>query len=172
MDYTCKNCGNVFESTLNVCPSCGASVETQASADSVKAEDVNAQQQPYQQQPYQQQAYQQPGYQQPGYQQQAYQQPPFQQQAYPQPPFQQPYQQPVYQMGAQQKSKLIAGLLGVFLGGWGIHNFYLGFTNKAIIQIVVSICTCGVGALWGFIEGILILVGSINTDANGIPLGE
>ncbi len=150
MEYTCKNCGNAFESTLNVCPACGASVETQAAADSVKAEDTQPEFNT-------QQTNQQPGY---------------QQQAYQQPPFQQPYQQPVYQMGAQQKSKLIAGLLGVFLGGWGIHNFYLGFTNKAIIQIVVSICTCGVGALWGFIEGILILVGSINTDANGIPLGE
>ena len=73
---------------------------------------------------------------------------------------------------AQQKSKMAAGLLGVFLGGWGIHNFYLGFTTRAIIQIVVTVCTCGIGALWGFIEGILILTGSINADANGIPLRD
>ncbi|HIZ83368.1 MAG TPA: TM2 domain-containing protein [Firmicutes bacterium] len=73
---------------------------------------------------------------------------------------------------AQQKSKMAAGLLGIFLGGWGIHNFYLGFTTRAIIQIVVTVCTCGIGALWGFIEGILILTGSINADANGIPLRD
>lgn len=73
---------------------------------------------------------------------------------------------------AQQKSKMAAGLLGIFLGGWGIHNFYLGFTTRAIIQIVVTVCTCGIGALWGFIEGILILTGSINADANGIPLKD
>ncbi len=68
------------------------------------------------------------------------------------------------------KSKMAAGLLGIFLGGWGIHNFYLGFTKKAIIQIIVSICTCGLGGIWGLIEGIMILCGKINTDANGNPL--
>ncbi len=69
-----------------------------------------------------------------------------------------------------QKSKMAAGLLGIFLGAWGIHNFYLGFTKKAIIQIVVSLVTCGIGGIWGFIEGIMILCGKINTDANGNPL--
>ena len=68
------------------------------------------------------------------------------------------------------KSKLVAGLLGIFLGGWGIHNFYLGNTGRGIAQIIVTIVTCGVGALWGLIEGILILTGSINTDADGKPL--
>lgn len=70
------------------------------------------------------------------------------------------------------KSKMAAGLLGIFLGGWGVHNFYLGFTQKAIIQIIVSFVTCGIGSLWGFIEGILILCGNINTDANGNPLSD
>lgn len=70
------------------------------------------------------------------------------------------------------KSKMAAGLLGIFLGGWGIHNFYLGYTTKGIIQIILTVCSCGLGSLWGFIEGILILCGSINTDANGNPLGE
>lgn len=68
------------------------------------------------------------------------------------------------------KSKMAAGLLGIFLGGWGIHNFYLGFTKKAIIQIIVSICTCGIGGIWGLVEGIMILTGSISEDANGNPL--
>ena len=70
----------------------------------------------------------------------------------------------------QAKSKMAAGLLGIFLGGWGIHNFYLGNTNRGVIQIVVTIVTCGVGGIWGFIEGIMILAGSINTDADGNPL--
>ncbi len=70
------------------------------------------------------------------------------------------------------KSKLAAGLLGIFLGGWGIHNFYLGFTGKAIAQIIVTIVTCGIGALWGFIEGIMILAGSIKQDAQGNPLQD
>jgi TM2 domain-containing membrane protein YozV len=88
--------------------------------------------------------------------------------------FQQSAQQ--FQQGApinpQAKSKIAAGLLGIFLGAWGVHNFYLGNTGRGIAQIIVTIVTCGIGALWGFIEGIMILTGSINTDANGIPLQD
>lgn len=69
--------------------------------------------------------------------------------------------------GAKGKSKLAAGLLGIFLGGCGVHNFYLGYTGKAIAQIFVSLCTCGIGSIWGFIEGILLLCGKIDTDADG-----
>lgn len=70
-----------------------------------------------------------------------------------------------------QKSKMAAGLLGIFLGGLGIHNFYLGYTGKAIAQIVLS-CCFGIGAIWGLIDGIMILTGSINKDANGVPLKD
>lgn len=72
----------------------------------------------------------------------------------------------------EAKSKMAAGLLGLFLGAWGVHNFYLGNTSRGVIQIVVTIFTCGFGGLWGFIEGIMILAGSINTDANGVPLQD
>ena len=56
----------------------------------------------------------------------------------------------------------------------GIHNFYLGYTNKAILQIVVTVFTCGIGSIWGLIEGILILTKNPNylTDANGVPLAD
>lgn len=73
----------------------------------------------------------------------------------------------------EQKSRLVAGLLGIFIGSLGIHNFYLGFTNRAILQIVLTVVTCGAAGLWGFIEGILILCKStITKDANGVPLGD
>ncbi len=71
----------------------------------------------------------------------------------------------------QRKSKMAAGLLGVFLGGWGVHNFYLGYTGKGVAQILLNF-VCGIGAIWGFIEGILILAGNIDRDANGVPLGD
>lgn len=71
----------------------------------------------------------------------------------------------------EQKSKMTAGLLGIFLGGLGVHNFYLGYTGKAIAQICLSLCF-GAGAIWGLIEGIMILTGSINKDAKGIPLKD
>lgn len=82
------------------------------------------------------------------------------------------------------KSKLVAGLLGIFLGGFGIHNFYLGFTNKAILQlilmvvgIVLSCVFIGVFLvlgvqIWGFVEGILILVGKMDKDSKGNLLKE
>ena len=74
----------------------------------------------------------------------------------------------------QAKSKIAAGLLGIFLGGFGVHRFYLGFTKIGIIQIIVTIFTCGIGSLWGFVEGILYLVGSngYTTDATGRPLRD
>jgi TM2 domain-containing membrane protein YozV len=72
------------------------------------------------------------------------------------------------------KSKLAAGLLGIFLGGFGVHRFYLGYTSIGIIQIVVTVITCGIGSLWGFVEGILYLAGANGwtTDASGRPLKE
>ena len=77
------------------------------------------------------------------------------------------------------KSKLVAGLLGIFLGGLGIHNFYLGYTQKAIIQVLLG--TVGaifffigpvISGIWGLVEGILILVGKINEDGKGFPLKD
>lgn len=75
-----------------------------------------------------------------------------------------------------QKSKIAAGLFGIFLGSFGVHNFYLGYTTKAVIQLALTVATCGIGSfisgIWGFIEGILILTGSISTDGKGVPLKE
>jgi hypothetical protein len=78
----------------------------------------------------------------------------------------------------QPKSKLAAGLLGIFLGGLGIHRFYLGHTTIGVIQLVLTVLlgifTFGLVGLWGFIEGIMILAGAsyFQRDAKGIPLRE
>ena len=80
--------------------------------------------------------------------------------------------QPVAPAGTQPKSKMAAGLLGLFLGAYGVHNFYLGNTGRGVLQIVLTVVTCGIAGLWGFIEGIMILCGNINTDANGVPLSD
>ena len=72
---------------------------------------------------------------------------------------------------SEQKSMLVAGLLGIFVGWLGIHSFYLGYTAKGIVQLLLSIISFGtIGDLWGFIEGVLILCNVIKNDANGIPL--
>ena len=74
------------------------------------------------------------------------------------------------------KSKLVAGLLAIFLGCFGVHNFYLGYTGKAVAQLLISVLSCFMlsfaAGIWGLIEGIMILVGNINKDAKGNPLGE
>jgi TM2 domain-containing membrane protein YozV len=68
------------------------------------------------------------------------------------------------------KSRLAAGLLGILLGGIGVHRFYLGNIGIGIIQIIVTIITLGIGSLWGFIEGIIIIAGANWKDAEGMPL--
>ena len=69
------------------------------------------------------------------------------------------------------KSRQTAGLLGIFLGGVGVHRFYLGYTSMGVLQILVTIATCGFGGFWGITEGVLILSGKgITTDADGKPL--
>ena len=74
------------------------------------------------------------------------------------------------------KSKMAAGLLGIFLGAFGVHNFYLGYTGKAIAQLLITLLSCGVlsfaSGVWGLIEGILILTGSITVDGNGNELRD
>lgn len=70
----------------------------------------------------------------------------------------------------EPKKKMVAGLLGIFLGGFGAHQFYLGNTKRGIIELIVTCVTCGIGGWWGIIEGIMILVGKITTDANGNEL--
>ena len=87
-------------------------------------------------------------------QQQAYQQP--QPGAYPPP---QGYPQQGGQVG--MKSKMAAGLLAIFLGCLGIHKFYMGWTKEGVIMLLVSLLTCGIGAIVmeiiGIIEGIMYL---------------
>jgi TM2 domain-containing membrane protein YozV len=60
---------------------------------------------------------------------------------------------------ASQK-KLVAGILGIVLGGLGIHRFYLGDTMGGILRIVITAVTCGAGGLIGIIEGIIYLTKS------------
>jgi len=57
------------------------------------------------------------------------------------------------------KSRVAAGILGILLGWIGVHRFYLGSIGIGICQIVVTLVTFGLGGLWGFVEGIVILAG-------------
>ncbi len=67
----------------------------------------------------------------------------------------------------ENRSKVGAALFAFFLGGLGIHKFYLGKSKVGIIYLVISLLTFGIGLviLWlvSFIEGIIYL--SMSDDA-------
>lgn len=74
------------------------------------------------------------------------------------------------------KSKIAAGLLAILIGVFGVHNFYLGYTGKAVAQLLITILSFGilswVSLIWSVIEGVQILTGTIAVDANGVPLKD
>ncbi len=74
------------------------------------------------------------------------------------------------------RSKIVAGILGILIGAFGVHNFYLGFHGKAVAQLLITVLSCGVlagiSSIWALIEGIMILTGGIDRDADGYLLQE
>ena len=143
-------------------------------------------QQQFGQQQYGQQQFGQQQFGQQQYRQQQFGQQPFGQQTFGQSPGttfrQQPLNgvptvqpAPVYDT-SEQKSRVVAGILGIIFGALGLHNFYLGNSSKGTAQLLMTLFSCGalgfVSAIWGFVEGVLILTGSIDKDGRGLPLKD
>lgn len=55
------------------------------------------------------------------------------------------------------KSKVVGGVLNIVLP-FGIGRFYTGQTGMALAQLLVTLFTFGIGSIWPFIDGILLLV--------------
>lgn len=57
--------------------------------------------------------------------------------------------------------KTVAGIFGILLGWLGVHKFILGFTAAGITMLLISLLTCGFGAIpmgiIGIVEGIIYL---------------
>jgi TM2 domain-containing membrane protein YozV len=141
---------------------------------------------------YQPAAYQAPAYQAPAYQAPGYQQPVYQQPTYQQPTYAVPAQyDPLTGQPLSDKSKVVAGLLQIFLGSFAVGRFYTGHTSIALAQLGVvwgtfALVCCGgfalsvvtfglgsfaillapLGSLWPFIDGIMLLTKG-GTDAQG-----
>lgn len=49
----------------------------------------------------------------------------------------------------RSKDKIAAGLLAIFLGGIGIHKFYLGFTGPGLVYLLTN--TIGFAITWIFL---------------------
>ena len=98
-------------------------------------------------------------------------------------------QQPSFNAPAQGKSRVVAGLLNLFLGGFGVGDFYLGYTQYGIYKIVISVAILVLGfldlgflstiiTLLSYVWSVVLLVVAIMTfmgkwiyekDANGVP---
>jgi len=93
-----------------------------------------------------------------------------------QPPFQSGYEPiqppvPMYGLGSNldwqsrgADKKLVAGILGIVVGGFGIHKFILGYQKEGLIMLLVSVLSCGMLAgvmhVIGIVEGIIYLTQS------------
>lgn len=98
------------------------------------------------------------------------------------PPYQGAYVDPAAPFGRHpltgepfsDKSKIVAGLLQLLglLGLVGIGRIYIGDTKLGVIQLIVGIVTCGIGAwIWGIIDAILIFTDNVR-DPQGRPLRD
>ena len=136
-DRVCPQCGAPIDPNATECKFCGEKLAVQQTAQQVQAQQAYAQPQ----QPQAQQGYAQP------------------QQPQTQVVIQQAAPQQVYASGINPawpvKSKVAAGLLAIFLGGLGIHKFYLGKIGMGILYLVF--CWTYIPAIVGLIEGIVYL---------------
>ena len=72
-------------------------------------------------------------------------------------------------VGNGQKSKTVYILLAIFLGAFGIHNFYAGHNNKGVCQLLITVLSCGylgiISWIWAIVD---IIITSL--DGNNIPM--
>lgn len=155
----CKICGKAMDDNYTVCPYCGAALSGDDASEAKTQPHYDYSQQQQQQYSYQSNANQQQynaGY---------YQQP------------QQPRNENTDYTPAPrpQRSAYIAAILAFTLGVFGVHNFYLDKKNRALTQLLVALIggvfSVGIATIaimiWGYVEGVKILKGEINTDGTG-----
>jgi TM2 domain-containing membrane protein YozV len=64
------------------------------------------------------------------------------------------------QASHQDNKKIAAGVCALLIGGIGVHKFILGYNKEGVIQILLSIVSCGILGIIPFIEGIIYLTKS------------
>ncbi len=80
------------------------------------------------------------------------------------------YNQPMYNPVIVPKSRVGYILLGLFLGGLGVHNFYAGYTGRAIAQLLITLLAGWlVLPLLGVFIWIIVEVCTVSADAQGVP---
>jgi len=60
-----------------------------------------------------------------------------------------------------ENKKLVAGILAIIIGVFGVHKFILGYQKEGLIMLLITVLTCGIGgaviSIIGLIEGIIYL---------------
>lgn len=149
----CKTCGKAMDENFNVCPYCGVVPEAVSVQENQQTEHTVPEQQ---------------------YQYNNV--PPYQTGAPLRGTFPEKTEFPEYTPAPRpQRSAYVAAFLSIFLGMFGVHNFYLDRKNRALTQLLITVIgtviTFGAAALamevWAVIEGVKILKGEINTDGKG-----
>ena len=74
--------------------------------------------------------------------------------------------------GDTENKRMIAGVLGILLGTFGVHKFYLGYNKEGIIQLIAGLVTCGFVGIIGFVEGIIYLTKSDEEFYNTYQVGK
>ena len=103
---------------------------------------------------------------------------------YGQAPYGQPPQYGQAAPGVAPKSMAVAIVLGILLGTFGVHNFYLGYVQKGVVQLALTLL--GAATSWLLIGGVVVVAvfvwvvvdivqiatrqGRYVVDANGLPL--
>jgi len=77
--------------------------------------------------------------------------------------------QPAFSAMRSDKSRALGGILNLILPGVG--RMYLGYGAIGALQFVSALCG-GIGFVWSFIDGILILTGGLKFDGYGRELPE
>lgn len=80
-----------------------------------------------------------------------------------------PSNSPAYGGIKSDRSRVLAGILNLFLPGVG--RIYLGHMAHGVLQLVLVLCA-GVGYIWSFVDGIIILSGGVKYDGYGRVLTD
>ena len=75
-------------------------------------------------------------------------------------------------MEKQENKKVLAGILALLLGSIGVHKFILGYTKEGLIQIAITVVTCGFAGVIPFVEGIIYLTKSDEDFYNTYQVGK
>lgn len=69
------------------------------------------------------------------------------------------------------KSRLATLLFAIFLGGFGVHSFFVGKVGVGIAQIAITVVSLGtLGWIWPLVDVILIAVGNYKDQQGRLVL--